>query len=244
MIKKRVMNSLSVLCMLLLVVLIVLIAKKTNVQLDNYMIFGEKIGNNEYENVFMKQVDNEKIRTSNSTFTSQVESKTFLKMLQENVAKKIDNKMVPIQDVIQKSNYISIYIGNTDFIDKIKFDKTTKEANYDLEVLQRQIDMTTLNVYHIIEEIKNINEYCKIIVLSTYFPYYDLESHALEELQNFFNTFNDELEQLCKDSNASYLDISLLGKSNYFLESTYTINDAGHQYLGNKIYQCAIDEIC
>ena len=96
----------------------------------------------------------------------------------------------------------------------------------------------------LIEEIKNINEYCKIIVLSTYFPYYDLESHALEELQNFFNTFNDELEQLCKDSNASYLDISLLGKSNYFLESTYTINDAGHQYLGNKIYQCAIDEIC
>ena len=106
MIKKRVMNSLSVLCMVLLVVLIVLIAKKTNVQLDNYMIFGEKIGNNEYENVFMKQVDNKKIRTSNSTFTSQVESKTFLKMLQENVAKKIDNKMVPIQDVIQKSNYI------------------------------------------------------------------------------------------------------------------------------------------
>ena len=43
MIKKRVMNSLSVLCMVLLVVLIVLIAKKTNVQLDNYMIFGEKI---------------------------------------------------------------------------------------------------------------------------------------------------------------------------------------------------------
>ena len=106
MIKKRVMNSLSILCMVLLVVLIVLIAKKTNVQLDNYMIFGEKIGNNEYENVFMKQVDNKKIRTSNSTFTSQVESKTFLKMLQENVAKKIDNKMVPIQDVIQKSNYI------------------------------------------------------------------------------------------------------------------------------------------
>ena len=79
MIKKRVMNSLSILCMVLLVVLIVLIAKKTNVQLDNYMIFGEKIGNNEYENVFMKQVDNKKIRTSNSTFTSQVESKTFLK---------------------------------------------------------------------------------------------------------------------------------------------------------------------
>ena len=60
MIKKRVMNSLSILCMVLLVVLIVLIAKKTNVQLDNYMIFGEKIGNNEYENVFMKQVDNKK----------------------------------------------------------------------------------------------------------------------------------------------------------------------------------------
>ena len=39
MIKKRVMNSLSILCMVLLVVLIVLIAKKTNVQLDNYMIF-------------------------------------------------------------------------------------------------------------------------------------------------------------------------------------------------------------
>lgn len=44
MIKKRVMNSLSILCMVLLVVLIVLIAKKTNVQLDNYMIFGEKSG--------------------------------------------------------------------------------------------------------------------------------------------------------------------------------------------------------
>ena len=62
--------------------------------------------------------------------------------------------------------------------------------------------------------------------------------------QDIITWINDELEQLCKDSNASYLDISLLGKSNYFLESTYTINDAGHQYLGNKIYQCAIDEIC
>lgn len=243
MIKKRVMNSLSVLCTVLLVVLIVLIAKKTDMQLDNYMIFGEKIGNNEYEDVFMKQVDNEKIKTSNSTFTSQVESKTFLKMLQENVAKKIDNKMVPIQDVIQKSNYISIYIGNNDFIDKIKFDKATKQAKYDLDVLQRQMDITTMNVYHILEEIKNINEYCKIIVLSIYFPYYDLKSPALEELQNFFNVFNDELAQLCMDSKASYLDISLLSSSN-FLESTYTINDAGHQYLGNKIYQCAIEGIC
>ena len=244
MVKKRVMHSLSVLCLACIIVLIFMIAKKTSVQLDNYMVFGEKIGNNEYEEVFMSQVDEEKIKTSNSTFTSQVESRIFLKMLQENVSKKINGKMIPIQDVIKKSNYISVYVGNIDFIDKIKLNSETKEVTYDLDLLQRQMDITIMNIYHIVEELKSHNEYCKIMVLSSYFPYYDIPFQNASELQQIFNQFNEELKTLCIDSEVTYLDISLLSSTNYFEESTYTINECGLQYIGNILYHCAIVGIC
>ena len=243
--KKRILSSLSILCLFSVVILVVLIAKKTNVTLDNYMIFGEKIGQNEYEDLFMSKVDSKLIRTSDSTFTSnEVESSLFLKMLHDNVSKKIDGKMVCIGDVIKKSNYVSLYVGNVDLLNKIRFDSAMKKATYDLEVLERQIDIISFNIYQIIEEIKIYNEYCNIVVLSNYFPYYDLNAIQLSELKEVFLKLNQSIFDVCQETMVSYTDIALLGTTDYLNETAYTINDKGHQYLSDKIYQCAINKKC
>ncbi len=243
--KDKLMKSFSCLCIILVFILVVLIAKKTDVTMDNYMILGERIGNNQHENFFMERVDEKVIKTSNSTFTLEhISSGQMLKMLQENVSKKINGEFVQIKDVIQKSNCISLFAGNSDFVDKIKIDPQTKTATYDYDVLNRQVDITVMNICNIVEEIRLYNSYCDIILASAFFPYYDLNQSQYQEIISIFCSLNRSLQEICQETNLYFLDIGLLNNSNYLNENTYTINDEGSQYLGEKIFHCAIDKIC
>ena len=155
--KKKIFNSLSMFCILGIILMITLIINKSNISRNTYMVIGQKLYVKEHMKYMLDSVDNKKITKGDDTFVfNNCSSSNLLKMLQENIKKSSNQKMIAISDVINLSNYITIFLGNNDLTDKIKY--TNQELKYDLDILNRQIEITSLNTYHIIDEIKLKND--------------------------------------------------------------------------------------
>lgn len=243
--KKKILNSLSLLCIFSIVLMVTLIMKKSRIERNTYMVFGEKKYMEEHIQYVLDHANQKLFKQTDDTFvTSNSNSSILLKMLQENVSKKINHKMVPIADVITCSNYISIFLGNSDFTDKIRYNNQEKSLKYDIDILNRQIEITTLNVFHIIEEIQSINAVAKIILVGAYLPYYDSNVNQIYELGNIFSKLNHSLKDVCQETQISFVDISLLENKNYYATNSDEINESGLNYLNQKVYRCAMENIC
>lgn len=241
--KKKIFNSLSMFCILGIILMITLIINKSNISRNTYMVIGQKLYVKEHMKYMLDSVDNKKITKGDDTFVfNNCSSSNLLKMLQENIKKSSNQKMIAISDVINLSNYITIFLGNNDLTDKIKY--TNQELKYDLDILNRQIEITSLNTYHIIDEIKLKNDEAKIMLVGFYLPYYNASFNKLTELEKVFNNLNDSLKEVCLLSNASFVDISLLENKKYYQENSYEFNQNGIDYLNKKIVSCALENKC
>lgn len=243
---KKIMYNLGIgSSVIAIILLIALIAKKADVKMDNYMVIGDTIGDNYHAYDLYTQMDKDTIVTYNTTFTSKNLSTTnMLKIVDENAKKQLDGKSVSIKDVILKSNYICYVVGNSDLSSKIKIDKANRKATFDVDVLNRQINISGNNVYNIVDTMIEYNKYSTILLVGAYMPYIDLETEQIEIIDEIFSGYNETLKQIAIDTNVNFIDISSLSDDEYLHISDYTINRKGSEYISDRIYSCVINKKC
>lgn len=119
---------------------------------------------------------------------------------------------IPIQQIIEKSDIITIAIGIDEFADK----SLVEDINLNL------IDSYILEYSNLLQFIRDFYDN-KIIVISLYPAYNFFKKDAVD--------VNEKLKKLCGKYNASFLDILALSLNNeYYLEkNSYYLNYKAHE---------------
>lgn len=155
-------------------------------------------------------------------------SKTLLEMIEKD-SYKIDNSS--LVKLIKKSKYITITLGINDVINQIKYDSNNNKLIYDKEIVENKIDIFKHNYHQILEEIKNLNNDAKVLLVGCYNIYGD------EELSTRLNNAIKEVSL----NNGYYVDVSDLDRYVYQSNELYLTN-IGQEEIYNRVLEC-INEI-
>ena len=135
----------------------------------------------------------------------------------------VGNKEKTIQNVLIKSDLVTISIGMNDLFSNVSIDYefTTRD-------LYNKFD-SLLSDYE--ELFKLLREYCKekIVLIGLY-------NVTDTDLDEFFNYANNKLNDLCNKYNINYINISEDFKNNKYIDKTSNYpNKKGYEYISNKI---------
>lgn len=237
--KKQIINSLSILTIGIIFALVGLIINRGQNKNNYFLIVGDKIGNNEYVDS-LKNLNNNELYYDTTFTSNNLSSTQLLKFVNQNAQKNINGKMVKINDLIKNSQYMCLSVGSNDLNEKIILSDNV--AEYDMEILYRQIQITSNNVYNIIYDIKDTNPKIQIVILGVYFPYIFLDFSDKKDLETIYENYNNNLKEIANSLNINYLDLTILSNEKYYENNSLSLE--GNECLAKKIYSCIIDSKC
>lgn len=150
-------------------------------------------------------------------------SKRLLEMIEKDAYMIDDNNLI---DEIKKSKYITITLGINDIISNLKYDKLNDELIYNKDVISNKIDIFKHNYYKIIEEIKDINNDTKIMLVGTY---------SLYEDTFVFDSLNSAIKEVADYYKLEYVDLSDLKDNYLYLDNSLYLNSLGQEMIGKKV---------
>lgn len=173
---------------------------------------------------------------TNDAFTfSKMKSKELLYYVSSNASAKYQNKKVVMNDLIKQSKVIVISIGLNDVLAKLTINKYEKKLSYDDDSLNLTFSILEQNLFNIIEHIKLLNEYARIILTSYDDPFYFLSKNDYDH--NIIEVLNSLVNSISLFFNEEYLDVSLENIEYYDNEFSIYQNELGKQKTAEIIYQ-------
>ena len=156
-----------------------------------------------------------------------VTSKKLLEMIEKDSYLKKEDGLVSL---IKKSKYITITLGFNDLLNYIKYDSNKDKLIYDKEIISNKIEVFKHNYYKIVEEIKDINENAKVILVGCYCIYGDNDLEGL---------INKNIKEVAIETNQHYVDVSKIKDKCMYMENELYLTNKGQE----KIYQLVINYI-
>lgn len=159
------------------------------------LVFTMFIKNNKSDklNVLLgNKVEIEQIQL-NDTFTSDFMDSNYLKeLLINDASKQIDGKIVKLSNLIKNSKNVYINIGSIDLNTLIEQDNINNKLNYDLQLIERKLEIYFANINIIKEKIIDINKKTNICFISLSYPY----SINDDNIKEIYEKINEKLIKL------------------------------------------------
>lgn len=141
-----------------------------------------------------------------------------------------------IIDLIKKSKYITIQIGQADLNNNLRFNSVEEKFYYNVNVIERAMAQVQENIYNIVNEIKQINKNVKVYVIGYYFPYPSIDENEKVIGLEIYGELNESLRLGAYDSGAKFIEISDLSDIKYLPNKNNTIlNEEGIEQLSKLI---------
>lgn len=212
--------------------------KKNEQKPSMYMAIGDSLlvyssyGNRVYEGLKDKKIDS----YSDIVKRSSLDSESLLRFIgvKATIIKEKENQN--IVDLIKKSKYITIQIGQTDLNSNLRFNSVEEKFYYNVNVIERAVAQVQENIYNIVNEIKQINKSVKIYVIGYYFPYPSINENEKVIGLEIYGQLNEALRLGAYDSDAKFIEISDLSDVKYLPNKSNTIlNEEGIEQLSKII---------
>lgn len=133
-----------------------------------------------------------------------VDSKKLLNFVENNVTS--NSKTKDLKTIIKKSKTIFISIGIYDIMKNVSL----VDGELTFKYYDSVNELFELNLVNIIDEIRDINSNVNLNVLSTYVVYLNDNSTFYKEYSLAVYRYNKTIEEVCKENNCQYIDISFL----------------------------------
>lgn len=147
-----------------------------------------------------------------------------------------DGSAVKLKDRWRDLKYVTISIGTSDIMSKIKYDYNKGELTYDLEVLERAMSVIQQDIYDTVNEIDDKAPQAKVFVIGTYYPFVWLNDEEIKEHSSVFDLFNEVIKDGAVDSGAEFVDISDLSDKKYVSNHLdIHLNAEGQRLVSNKV---------
>lgn len=171
-----------------------------------------------------------------------MKSSELLKIIERDAIGIIENESYKVSNLIRGSKVITLSIGLQDFITCFTYSSQNKTLSFNQQTIQERLEMVQLNIFQIIEEIKTINETAKIFLLGYYFLYPWIELNQRATAIAMFGEINEYYQEIARDSEVTYIDISAVGDQQYLpsLVSTYP-DIEGYKLIANTLQEAYID---
>jgi lysophospholipase L1-like esterase len=160
---------------------------------------------------------------SNGYLKNNMTSKKMLEMI-ENDSYTLDGTSLVSR--IKKSKYITITLGINDIINNVKYDSLKDELIYDKEIIANKIEIFKHNYYQIVEEIKDINSDCIILLVGCY-PLYGDEEIAL--------SVSEAIKSVASCDNCFFVDLSNLTDRYMYNDNELYLTSLGQEEVSKKI---------
>ena len=106
-----------------------------------------------------------------------------------------------------KAKLILINVGLYDVIPSMEIKESENILNYDENLLNKQLEVFSYHMYHIIEEVRSINNKADIFVLSAY-NIFNFEKPEEKLFNNVVKEVNDSISDSIKDfDNIKYISL-------------------------------------
>lgn len=199
-----------------------------------YLVMGDYISHNQvfdsqevvsFSNIvgdFLLQED--LIQEVNSQYLkNNMTSKQMLEIIESNSYKKDEKNL---QDLIKKSEYISISLGINDIASQIKYNSNKKALIYDEDIIEQKIGMFKHNYHEILDEIKQLNKDAKIVLIGCYGFYNQSEVSSM---------LNDAVNEVAMEFEAYYVDVSDITDKYMYQENELYLTDLGQEEVSKKV---------
>lgn len=135
-----------------------------------------------------------------------IESKSLLKMVNQNAYSQ--KEKININSLLKKTDILYVSIGEYDLL------KNVSLIDKELVVSENQslIELFSLNLVNIIEEILLINSKIRINIISLYNPYVNDFSDFYRSFNLLVNDYNKEIKNICLENYCNYIDISSISE--------------------------------
>lgn len=132
------------------------------------------------------------------TFTNEfINSNYLLKLIENDASKSVDGKLVKLTSLIKKANIIILNIGEFEINSLID----NNQNNYDVQIIDRTIDIYLNNLNAILNKIEDINDDSLIYVCNITYPL----SNYDDTLSTVYKTLNESINEIVKKNNANIL---------------------------------------
>ena len=150
-------------------------------------------------------------------------SKKMLEMIEKDSYVENDESLV---NLIKKSKYITITLGVNDIVNQIKYDTLKDKLIYDKEDIAHKVEIFKHNYHEIVEEIKDINDNAKVILVGCYNLYGDSEVSLL---------INEAIADIASGNNCYFVDVSDIRDKYMYQENELYLNKLGQEVISNKV---------
>lgn len=157
-----------------------------------------------------------KMDGNNYFISENMQSGELFKIVDSNASYYENGKKHPFYVEASKAKLILINVGLYDVIPSMEIKEDENVLNYDDNLLNKQLEVFSYHMYHIIEEVRSINNKADIFVLSAY-NIFNFEKPEEKLFNNIVKEVNDSINDSVKDfDNIKY--ISLVDMKNQLKE--------------------------
>ena len=171
-------------------------------------------------------LDNHEVKAVSNTYSlNNMTSKKMLEIIEGETSNEDDDKLAKL---IKKSKYITISLGINDILNQVKYDSLEDKLVYDKDLIKNKIEICKYNYYKVVEEIKDINDNAKVILVGYYDIYGDSE---------IVSALNESIKDVAIDTGAVYIDNSALKDNYLYKENKLYLTSLGHEEISRKIIE-------
>jgi len=199
-----------------------------------YLAIGDYVSNNQVINnnkiegfsyLVGEKLKSERIvnEVNTSYLKNNMTSKKLLEMIEKDSYVKNDNSLV---NLIGKSKYITVTLGINDVINQIKYDLNNRKLVYDKDIIDNKISIFKHNYHEIMEEIYEINDNVKVLLVGCYGIYGD------EELAR---SLNDAISEIATEFDVNYVDLTSISDKYMYLDNELYLTSLGQEEIFKKV---------
>lgn len=169
---------------------------------NNFLVLGN------FKDAIVASLEEALNMKGNSYFASEnMQSGELFKIVDSNASYYENGKKHPFFAEVEKSKLIVINVGLYDVLPSMEINEEENILNYDNNLIDKQLEVFSYHMHHIVEDIRSINSKTSIFVLSSYNSF-NFESPEEKMFNSIIKRINESILDSIEDvANIKYISI-------------------------------------